>query len=92
MTELRVNAANSTTLRITEIFLSLQGEANTVGYPTVFVRLTGCPLRCQYCDSAYAFKGGKKYTVADILQKVVFVIIAKRNLEDKLESPKNRKV
>ena len=71
MTELRVNAAKSTTLRITEIFLSLQGEANTVGYPTVFVRLTGCPLRCQYCDSAYAFKGGSKYTVADILQKVV---------------------
>ena len=48
-------------LRITEIFLSLQGEANTVGKPTVFVRLTGCPLRCQYCDSAYAFSGGETH-------------------------------
>ena len=46
-------------LRITEIFYSLQGEARTVGVPTVFVRLTGCPLRCQYCDTAYAFSGGE---------------------------------
>lgn len=46
-------------LRITEIFLSLQGESRTVGWPTVFVRLTGCPLRCQYCDTAYAFTGGE---------------------------------
>ena len=45
-------------LKITEIFFSLQGEAHTVGFPTVFVRLTGCPLRCQYCDTAYAFHGG----------------------------------
>ncbi len=49
----------TTTLRITEIFHSLQGESRTVGIPTVFVRLTGCPLRCQYCDTAYAFDGGE---------------------------------
>ena len=47
-------------LRITEIFHSLQGETSTVGLPTVFVRLTGCPLRCGYCDTAYAFEGGSK--------------------------------
>jgi 7-carboxy-7-deazaguanine synthase len=58
------------TLRITEIFHSLQGEARTVGLPTVFVRLTGCPLRCHYCDTAYAFKGGETLSVADILARV----------------------
>lgn len=57
-------------LRITEIFLSLQGEANTVGKPTVFIRLTGCPLRCHYCDSAYAFSGGELIEQADILSTV----------------------
>ncbi|MFT7651148.1 MAG: 7-carboxy-7-deazaguanine synthase [Limisphaerales bacterium] len=57
-------------LRITEIFLSLQGEANTVGLPTVFVRLTGCPLRCQYCDSEYAFSGGKNHAVDAIVEQV----------------------
>lgn len=57
-------------LRITEIFYSLQGESNTVGYPTVFVRLTGCPMRCSYCDTAYAFHGGEKFEVADILKEV----------------------
>jgi 7-carboxy-7-deazaguanine synthase len=57
-------------LRITEIFNSLQGETRTVGLPTVFVRLTGCPLRCQYCDSAYAFQGGQRFTLEEILQKV----------------------
>jgi 7-carboxy-7-deazaguanine synthase len=57
-------------LRITEIFLSLQGEANTVGLPTVFVRLTGCPLRCQYCDSAYAFSGGEAMGLQSIAQAV----------------------
>ena len=56
-----------TSLRITEIFFSLQGEAKTVGLPTVFVRLTGCPLRCQYCDTAYAFSGGELLCLEDIL-------------------------
>lgn len=58
------------TLRITEIFLSLQGEANTVGRPTIFVRLTGCPLRCQYCDSEYAFSGGIMMGLDTILGEV----------------------
>ena len=58
------------TVRITEIFYSLQGETSTVGLPTAFVRLTGCPLRCQYCDTEYAFHGGDKYTIADVLCKV----------------------
>lgn len=57
-------------LRITEIFYSLQGEARTVGWPTVFVRLTGCPLRCQYCDTAYAFHGGKLVDFDFILAEV----------------------
>lgn len=58
------------TLRITEIFYSLQGETRTAGLPTVFVRLTGCPLRCQYCDTAYAFSGGELFTLQDILGRV----------------------
>ena len=58
------------TLRITEIFYSLQGETRTAGLPTVFVRLTGCPLRCQYCDTAYAFSGGELFTLQDILTRV----------------------
>jgi 7-carboxy-7-deazaguanine synthase len=57
-------------LRITEIFYSIQGESNLAGWPTVFVRLTGCPLRCQYCDTTYAFHGGKKMELAEILQEV----------------------
>ncbi len=57
-------------VRITEIFFSLQGETRTVGLPTVFVRLTGCPLRCRYCDTAYAFHGGNKLTIDDILTEV----------------------
>jgi len=57
-------------LRITEIFLSLQGESRTVGWPTVFVRLTGCPLRCRYCDTAYAFHGGERQRVDQILARV----------------------
>ena len=58
------------TLRITEVFYSLQGETRTAGLPTVFVRLTGCPLRCQYCDSAYAFSGGTVRTLDDIIEQV----------------------
>ncbi len=57
-------------LRITEIFFSLQGETNTVGLPTVFIRLTGCPLRCQYCDTAYAFHGGKWCDLNTIIAEV----------------------
>ena len=54
-------------LKITEVFRSLQGEANAVGFPTTFIRLTGCPLRCQYCDTAYAFHGGEWRTVAELV-------------------------
>ena len=57
-------------LKITEIFYSLQGEARNVGLPTVFVRLTGCPLRCCYCDTAYAFSGGEWMDVASIIDEV----------------------
>ncbi|MBU1329982.1 MAG: 7-carboxy-7-deazaguanine synthase QueE [Gammaproteobacteria bacterium] len=58
------------TLRITEIFYSLQGETRTAGLPTVFVRLTGCPLRCQYCDTAYAFSGGELMPLDTIVERV----------------------
>jgi len=61
---------DSPSLRITEIFHSLQGEARSVGRPTVFVRLTGCPLRCQYCDTAYAFEGGQQQTLSEIVATV----------------------
>ncbi|HIG06895.1 MAG: 7-carboxy-7-deazaguanine synthase QueE [Methylococcales bacterium] len=57
-------------VRITEIFYSLQGESNSVGLPTVFIRLTGCPLRCSYCDTAYAFQGGEKMTLEAVLTEV----------------------
>lgn len=57
-------------LKITEIFYSLQGEADTVGFPTVFIRLTGCPLRCQYCDTAYAFHGGEWMMLDQVLDRV----------------------
>lgn len=57
-------------LRLTEIFYSLQGETRTVGLPTVFIRLTGCPLRCQYCDTAYAFHGGNWHTLEEIVAEV----------------------
>jgi 7-carboxy-7-deazaguanine synthase len=57
-------------LRVNEIFHSLQGEADAVGFRTVFVRLTGCPLRCQYCDTEYAFHAGEWYDIDAILEKV----------------------
>ena len=57
-------------LRITEIFYSLQGESSAVGFPTVFIRLTGCPLRCNYCDTEYAFTGGEKFTIEEIISQV----------------------
>lgn len=57
-------------LKLTEIFYSLQGETKTAGLPTIFIRLTGCPLRCQYCDTAYAFSGGKNSTIAEILKSI----------------------
>ncbi|WP_297833775.1 7-carboxy-7-deazaguanine synthase QueE [Thermomonas sp.] len=62
--------ASAGRLKLTEIFLSLQGEAREAGWPTVFVRLTGCPLRCQYCDTTYAFHGGQWWTQEAILDKV----------------------
>ena len=57
-------------LRVTEIFHSIQGESRPSGYPTVFIRLTGCPLRCQYCDTSYAFYGGDWQTIDGILQQI----------------------
>jgi 7-carboxy-7-deazaguanine synthase len=57
-------------LRITEIFHSIQGEADAVGWPTVFVRLTGCPLRCTYCDTTYSFHGGQWHLIDDIVEQV----------------------
>lgn len=63
-------ANSSDRLRLTEIFLSVQGESRSVGWPTVFVRLTGCPLRCQYCDTAYAFHGGQWWEIDAILAEV----------------------
>ncbi len=63
-------AAGAQTLRVTEIFHSLQGESTRAGLPTVFIRLTGCPLRCNWCDTAYAFSGGETMSVAAILEHV----------------------
>jgi 7-carboxy-7-deazaguanine synthase len=57
-------------LRITEIFYSLQGESTNTGLPTIFIRLTGCPLRCQYCDTDYAFQGGVKKTFDEVLSEL----------------------
>lgn len=71
ISESKSNAAlQPASLKVNEIFFSLQGEVRTAGAPTVFVRLTGCPLRCRYCDTEYAFTGGERLTVADILQRV----------------------
>jgi 7-carboxy-7-deazaguanine synthase len=64
------SAALKETLRITEIFHSLQGETSRIGLPTVFVRLTGCPLRCGYCDTTYAFHGGTALAIGEILRQV----------------------
>jgi len=58
------------TLRLTEMFYSLQGETNTAGLPTLFIRLTGCPLRCHYCDTEYAFHGGTTYPFQELFEKV----------------------
>jgi 7-carboxy-7-deazaguanine synthase len=68
--ELQVLSMSENSLRITEIFSSLQGEARTAGLPTVFVRLTGCPLRCHYCDSEYAFFGGERMALDAIVAQV----------------------
>lgn len=65
-----MNKTTDDTLRISEIFFSLQGETRRVGWPTVFVRLTGCPLRCTYCDTSYAFTGGQTLSLLAILQAV----------------------
>jgi 7-carboxy-7-deazaguanine synthase len=65
-----VSASLKQSVRLTEIFHSLQGEARSVGLPTVFVRLTGCPLRCVYCDTAYAFSGGEIWAISDIIDHV----------------------
>lgn len=61
----------SSSLRITEVFHSIQGESLSAGKPTVFVRLTGCPLRCNYCDTAYAFEGGERYTLEELTERVL---------------------
>jgi 7-carboxy-7-deazaguanine synthase len=66
-----VVGATAARLRITEIFHSLQGEASFSGWPTVFIRLTGCPLRCQYCDTAYAFSGGEWQGIDDIVKQTL---------------------
>ncbi|MDA8256501.1 MAG: 7-carboxy-7-deazaguanine synthase QueE [Betaproteobacteria bacterium] len=68
---LRIEPADvNPTLRITEIFHSIQGESSRVGLPTVFVRLTGCPLRCVWCDTAYAFSGGESLAMDEVLRRV----------------------
>jgi 7-carboxy-7-deazaguanine synthase len=69
-TSLASVARKSARLKLTEVFLSLQGEAHNVGWPTVFVRLTGCPLRCQYCDTQYAFYGGEWFSLDDVIARV----------------------
>lgn len=70
VTEKPAAVSAATTLRVTEIFHSLQGETSRTGLPTVFVRLTGCPLRCGYCDTTYAFHGGESLTLDEILSRV----------------------
>ena len=65
-----MSGVDANTLRVNEIFFSLQGESSRVGLPTVFIRLTGCPLRCGYCDTAYAFTGGQNTLISTVLDKV----------------------
>lgn len=69
MQEQALSSRHETSLRITEIFYSLQGETDRSGLPTIFIRLTGCPLRCVYCDTAYAFSGGKLMSLDEILEQ-----------------------
>ena len=64
------SAAKARALRVTEIFYSIQGESETVGIPTCFIRLTGCPLRCNYCDTEYAFSGGESMPIDEIVARV----------------------
>lgn len=64
------SASGVSRVKLTEVFLSIQGEADSVGWPTVFVRLTGCPLRCQYCDTQYAFYGGEWFSIDQVLERV----------------------
>lgn len=71
MAESQKVVSRDTRLRITEIFYSLQGESRPAGLPTVFVRLTGCPLRCVYCDTAYAFHGGTPRQLEEVVQDVL---------------------
>lgn len=68
--EVSPRTTDASQLRITEIFRSLQGESESSGWPTVFIRLTGCPLRCVYCDTAYAFTGGQRLSLQSILDQV----------------------
>jgi 7-carboxy-7-deazaguanine synthase len=70
MTRQEAEAGGAIRVKLTEIFLSLQGESTLTGWPTVFVRLTGCPLRCGYCDTAYAFTGGQWHSLDEVLARV----------------------
>ena len=70
MREAPSEAPSAARIKLTEVFLSIQGEAASVGWPTVFVRLTGCPLRCQYCDTQYAFYGGEWASMDEVLTRV----------------------
>jgi 7-carboxy-7-deazaguanine synthase len=62
--------SESVSLRVTELFLSIQGETSRTGLPTVFIRLTGCPLRCRWCDTTYSFQGGEALTLDDLLERI----------------------
>lgn len=66
----QVPSNDDLTLKVNEIFFSIQGETTRTGLPTIFIRLTGCPLRCVYCDTEYAFHNGDKMTIAKIMEKI----------------------